>query len=179
MSRPRQVDAGVTLIEVLVSLAIFAVIGLAGLAVLNTVARTGERTDGRLERLSEIDRAFLVLRRDLMFAAPASLTLEQGRLGLARAEGADLRPITYQQEEARLLRVIGGSGAPVDQPLLSEVGEVSWRILAGGWQEDWPAAAPGGADPKAVELRLELPLAQQGTMQVITRLFPLLPRPLQ
>ena len=42
MNAKRAGDAGLSLIEVLVSLAIFAVIGVAGLTVLDTVARTGE-----------------------------------------------------------------------------------------------------------------------------------------
>ena len=75
MNAKRAGDAGLSLIEVLVSLAIFAVIGVAGLTVLDTVARTGENTEGRLERLADIDRAFLVIRRDLAQIAPIDVTL--------------------------------------------------------------------------------------------------------
>ena len=58
-------DAGFTLVEMLVALALFAAIGLAGFTVLDTVVRVRGGTEGRLERLGEIDRALALLTLDL------------------------------------------------------------------------------------------------------------------
>ena len=41
-------EAGFTLVEMLVALALFALVGLASFALLETVIRTRDRTEGRL-----------------------------------------------------------------------------------------------------------------------------------
>ena len=69
----RDREAGVTLTEVLVALVLFALIGGAGLAVLDQVLRVQARTDGRLERLAEVQRAMHLLTLDFMQATGGSL----------------------------------------------------------------------------------------------------------
>ena len=50
----RDPTAGFSLVEVLVALAIFALIGVAGFSMLDQVLRTQRLTEGRLERLAEL-----------------------------------------------------------------------------------------------------------------------------
>ncbi|MGR3502561.1 prepilin-type N-terminal cleavage/methylation domain-containing protein [Pseudaestuariivita sp.] len=153
----RRGEAGLTLIEVVVSLAIFAIIGLAGLALLNTVARTGDRTEGRLDRLSEIDRTFLVIRRDLAQIAPQPVTLEGGALTFARADGDGTATLTYLLDDGALIRQI--EAAPVlSQQLLSDITDMRWRLMdrARTWHDSWPPQGIGPeARPAAAELYLE------------------------
>ena len=58
----------------LVALVLFALIGGAGLAVLDQA-----RTDGRLERLADVQRAMHLLTLDFMQATGGSLGLERRR----------------------------------------------------------------------------------------------------
>lgn len=175
--RPRRVsDAGLSLIEVLVSLAIFAIIGVAGLAVLNTVSRTGERTDGRLDRLADIDRTFLILRRDLMQMDAASATLDAGVLRFLRPLKDGSVAVTYLSADGVLVRRIeGASSGDVDQRLLDDVSTALWQLMdgTGRWHAVWPPVA--GDDPQrphAAELSLDLSL-EGGQVGSIVRLFPL------
>lgn len=175
MRQPRRGDAGVTLIEVLVSLAIFAVIGLAGLAVLDTVARTGERTDGRLDRLSEIDRAFLIMRRDLAQATGVDTRLDSDALTFRRLHASGSLRVTYRIEDGTLRREVQtNSPQPVVQHMLPGVAAGGWRVLdnANQWTASWPpsGAAPS-ARPKAAELTLEIIRDGFAAPQSVTRLF--------
>lgn len=157
-------DAGVTLIEMLVALAIFAVIGVAGFTVLDTVVRTGDRTDGRLEALQSVDRALTVFDRDMTEALPGSLTADPGALRLRRPVGEDMADVTYRLAEGRLLREIGGEAAePVTQTLLQGVAAAELRLLdaAGDWQG--PDTLDRALPPfRAVELTLTLSPALAG-----------------
>ena len=175
MSTRRAQDAGLSLIEVLVSLVIFAVIGVAGLTVLSTVARTGEQTEGRLERLAEVDRAFLVIRRDLAQSLGADITLDNNALSFGRASEGQSLNITYLSEEDVLLRQIQGVAAtPVDQQLLSGIADMQWRLLDGArrWHTEWPPAGTDGpVRPTAAELTVGIWRMEAARPAVVTRLM--------
>ena len=74
----RDQEAGVTLIEMLVALSLFALVGIASFTTLDTILRVRERTDGRLEHLAQLDRALLVFGRDIVQADPGTVTLRDG-----------------------------------------------------------------------------------------------------
>ena len=171
----RSPEAGLTLVEVLVSLAIFAVIGAAGLTVLNTMARTSEASEGRLERLAEIDRALLVIRRDLLQLLPQPVTLTEDGLRHNRALGdSDAIGVAYRLEAGTLVRrVERATQDPVDQSLLEGVVSARWRLLDGAraWHGDWPPAGQeAGVPPFAAELALEVTQPRVADPQVLTRL---------
>lgn len=177
MSQKRSPDAGLSLIEVLVSLSIFALIGIAGLAVLNTVARTGERTDGRLERLAELDRAFLVVSRDLAQVTLAGMSLENGTLSFQRAGAQRPLDIAFLLQNTRLIRRVDlGTGMPVDQHLLPQVATLEWRLLDGAkrWHQLWPPASfDSPTRPLAAEVTLNIWREGIDAPQTLTRLFAL------
>jgi general secretion pathway protein J len=160
----------------LVAMSIFAVIGIAGLGILDTVLRTNDRTEGRLERLAEIDRALLILRRDLAQLDAAPVTLTDDTLSFQRA-GAD-RPVGIRfalDQNGTLTRNLADTtGEPVAQTLLTEVSTADWRLMDGArrWQDNWP---PGDdpAVPIAAELTLTLRLPMVSDPVSVTRLIAL------
>ena len=81
-------QAGVTLVEVLVALVIFALIGAAGFTVLDQVARVDRLTEGRLARLEAMQRAMRVLSVDFGQARAQGLAGQGGAVVLKRSGGA-------------------------------------------------------------------------------------------
>lgn len=66
---------GFTLLEILVAMAIFTVIGLASTAVLSTVIDSDELSSERVEKLQALQRAMLTVERDILqaIARPARI----------------------------------------------------------------------------------------------------------
>lgn len=176
---------GLTLIELLVALAVFAVLG--------TLSYRGvaQLVDGRvllgreLERWRALERALGLVETDLLqLAAPQPLAGNPPPLE-ASPGGGELRFITmsapqsprrvgYRVRDERLewRRWPGrdAGAAPDVDTLLDAVRAARWRFLdAGTWHDRWPPAS-GAPDrlPAAVELRLDL--ADIGT---VTRLYAL------
>ncbi|WP_438865603.1 type II secretion system minor pseudopilin GspJ [Neptunicella sp.] len=67
---------GFTLLEVLVSLAIFAIIGLASNAVLTSVIDSDHLSTERFAQLEKLQRAMLTIERDVMQAVPRHIRIE-------------------------------------------------------------------------------------------------------
>lgn len=61
--KPQQ---GFTLLEVLIAMAIFAVISLASFTIFDTVFSGDEKSKAKSERLNELNRAFIVIERDFL-----------------------------------------------------------------------------------------------------------------
>lgn len=167
----RQPDAGFTLIEVLVALALFALISGSGFAMLDQVLRAQSRTEGRLDRLAELQRAMYVVTGDFLQARGRSFTAEPNAAGTVigvRRNAADLQEgavhLTYRLTDGVLMRSVRRkSGSPIaEQALLAGVAAVAWRFYDPkvGWVNDWPLPGqlPGAAppNPRAIELRLDL-----------------------
>ena len=77
---------GFTLIEILVAMAIFALIGLASTGVLTTVINSDELSTERFAKLEELQRAMLTIERDILQAVPRSARLNGA---LAVTQGGD------------------------------------------------------------------------------------------
>ena len=152
---PRAPDAGVTLIEMLVALAISALIGVAGFAMLDGIVRMNDRAEADLTRLNALDRAFLVIGRDLAGADPRQL----------RVEGSVLRSgrkIEYRIEGDTLERHIVEPG--LKQRLLADVRSAEWRVFdrGGTAHADWP---PAGDVPDPVGVGLVLDAGEIGSVE--------------
>ncbi len=162
MMRARSGDAGITLVEMLVALMIFALVGLASFTTLDTILKVRARTDGTLEQIARIDRALLVFGRDLMQADPLSVVLDEATLS-AQVPGDD--PLRrFVLTEGTLIRQSGPAQTetPLEQPLIAGVSEIRFRVLdlAQVWHESWPEGA-AGPQARAAQMTLTLTTGQR------------------
>ncbi|MBU1346278.1 MAG: prepilin-type N-terminal cleavage/methylation domain-containing protein [Alphaproteobacteria bacterium] len=136
---------GFTLIEVLIALGLFALIGVAGFTLLDSVLRTQDATDTRLSRMAEIQRAMLVVSSDLdqltgsLAGSGAALSLQKTDLN------GGIVTVAYDLSGATLTRSVSGAGGQRVQILLTEVSGLRWTFhrRRGDWLETWPQdAAP-------------------------------------
>lgn len=159
----RGAEAGMTLVEVLVGLVLFALIGMAGFSVLDQVIRVQTGTEGRLARLAEIQRTMHIVTLDFMQASGGSLGLVDGAVSFRRDAATGEIAVSYGLEDRTLVRsVSGGPNAPVvRQSLLSGVDAIQWGFLApeGVWVESWPPAARPGASANPAAVALDLAMA--------------------
>ena len=147
--------AGFTLIEVIVSLLLFSLISLAGINLIETVLGVQNRTDGRADRVSQIDRALFLVSAD--FEQLTEGPERDGDTILLTRAGADRdHTITYRLADGSLHRAVDGS----DRVILNGLGTLGWRFFktSGGWNE-LPTTKEEPSRPRAVELTATL--AQQ------------------
>lgn len=144
-------SAGFTLVELLVSLLLFALISLAGVGLVETVIRVQERTEGRGERLAEIQRARFLLAADLeqIVAGPV---MEEETFTFLRGSAAGPYRVAYRFADGTLFREAGTVAAP----MLSGLSQFSLRYLkADGWTTQL-ATEEDPSRPRAVELGFAL-----------------------
>lgn len=170
MSHVRQ--AGFTLLEMMVALAIFAVIGLGGYQLLQGMLRNGEQVHEHGARLSDVERLFALLTRDLSQAAipthPALLTAGEApfitrsdgeeRLRLTRRNWlnplqeprSSLQRVAWRWSDGTLTRVNLSSGEA--GATFTGIQSLQLRFWSGsGWHTDWRTSH---RLPQAVEVIL-------------------------
>ena len=180
----RSPTAGFTLVEVLVALAIFALIGVAGFSMLDQVLRTQRQTDGRLERIAELQRAMHLMTLDFSQAIGASLTAKTGPEGASvawRRNATDASGgrffMEYTLAEGTLMRAVAVTeGSPLArQPLVTFVSAVDWQFYepSAGWGNEWPPVArtvlPGQTvpNPQAIAITITLADTDQQLRRVV------------
>jgi general secretion pathway protein J len=151
----------VTLVEALVALVIFALIGAAGLTVLDQILRVQSATEGRLQHLAAMQRTMHLVSQDFMQATGGSLRFADGAVAFRRDAAAGQLAVRYGLEDATLVRrVAGGFGGPsARQELLDGVTGVAWRFYGPdvGWIDRWPPGPLGPRrNPAAIALDLSL-----------------------
>ena len=175
MTPQRDRMAGVTLVEMLVALSLFAMVGLAAFTTLDTILRVRAQTDGRLEHLARLDRALMIFGRDMIEADPQAFTLEEGVLSATLQDGRTLR--RYLRSEGALHRQSGTPNAEpgLTQTLMEEVDTLTLRVLDNErtWHDIWPDPASDGA-ASAVDMTLEI--AGAGTLRRLVPLSQMVPK---
>lgn len=162
-------EAGFTLIELIISLALFALIAMAGLALVEALMGIQARTEGRLERLAELQRAMYVVDNDLSQASSGRIIGGGGELDFSRpmaAEGGLPVRVHYQLGSDTLLRSFRGRGLPQSgQRVLAGVGAMRWSFYqpATGWIDRWPPT-PELADTWPAAVAADIVLAPGGTV---------------
>ncbi len=179
MTETRSSTAGFSLVEVLVALALFALIGSAGFTMLDQVMRTQRQTEGRLEKLAELQRAVHLIRIDFTHANGASLAFESDTMPVSLrfqrsnlTTGAAPAEIVYSLDNDILQRAVRQSvDQPITiQPLLRDVTAAQWRFFdpIGGWTDQWPPRdrqiLPGQPNPNPKALELTVTLANRNEM---------------
>jgi len=173
---------GFTLVEVLVALAVFAVVGLMSAQLMSRTLANHESLSERSARLAEVQRAMLILKRDLvqisgrsvrdLFGDPlppvmigADGMMEFSRTGWRNplnSPRAEMQRVAYRIHEGHLHRAWWSvldraqDSEPVVQRLLSDVGQVEFFALDTNGDEHsfWPNQL-GGAPLAAIIMRLE------------------------
>ncbi len=181
MSPRRSAEHGFTLIELLVALLIFALLSMAGVALLRSSVSAQGAVSDHLDRLADVQLAVAAFDADLAQAtvrisrtdagtlAPAFFSrgaqsdmpiLQFVRGGWSNPEGSrrsTLQKVEYWWREGRIERIgypqVDGAPPPDPAILLDDVGALSLRFrdARGEWREDWTPAQPG-LMPRLVEM---------------------------
>ncbi len=165
MKRTLASDAGVTLVELIVALAIFALISLAGFTLVDSVLRVRDRTDGRLERLAAMQRTMQLLTADVEQAGSGPVVHVDDALVFRRVAATPDQSdvvVRYDLDDGVLRRAIGqGGGRP--QILLSGVEAVRWRFFTPdlGWT-DAPPPPLNGVERRPAAIEAELRVRSEG-----------------
>jgi general secretion pathway protein J len=156
MTRRSPSEAGFTLIEVMISLGLFGLIAVAGLALVSGIINVQGRTEVRLDRLAEIQRTMFVVSSDLDQIASGNVAGGGGGMSFTRSapgSGGPAIPVRYAVAGGALLRFVG----PRPQVLLSGVTGARWRFWDKGWTDHWPLDKKQvGKWPRAVEMQLQV-----------------------
>jgi general secretion pathway protein J len=81
---------GFTLIEILVAMAIFTVIGLASTGVLTSVINSDQLSSERFERLEKLQRAMLTIERDILQIVPRAVRINGDPVDTVISGGEDV-----------------------------------------------------------------------------------------
>jgi general secretion pathway protein J len=153
---------GFTLLELVIAMAIFAVLGLASWRLFDSVVRVQQGTAAHEREFRRLQRAMAVIERDLLhmteqpvLLTPTALQFQRGNwrnpLDQPRSERQSL---SYRLDEGVLWRESLMEGES-RQKLLEGVSGLRWRLFdsQSGWVNAWPVGA-GTQAPQAVELEV-------------------------
>jgi general secretion pathway protein J len=199
-------QAGLTLVELLVAVAVFSVLAAIAYQGLVSVANASAALGQEGERFARLQFAISLLERDLRQALPRPVRDQLGdpvpamagsnlQLRLTRAgwnnpigqQRADLERIQLQLEDDALIRLSWSvldrsrGSRPSRQTLLEGVGDLRFRFLDQSleWQNEWPPVRgleDAGDEPWPLAVSIRLDSEHYGSIE---RLFSLvaMPRP--
>jgi general secretion pathway protein J len=181
MNLPNTTHCGFTLLELLVALAVFAILAVAAYGGLRNVLFTRVAVEAQTQRLAAVQLAIHRLSQDLEQAVPRGIRDEYGapqaallgdalageRLILTRAGWANplgqprasLQRVAYQVRGNQLWRLHwpvldrGGLAEPREMRVLDQVREFRIRFLDenASWRNDWPPPASAGNGPRDLD----------------------------
>ncbi len=193
---------GFTLLEVLIAVAIFAVLSALAYGGLSSVLNASMKTRLANEQLQSLQLAMSLIQQDMIQIANRPVTDEFGQPAPALKSGSEferiieftrrgwrnpagarrstLQRVAYQLNENTLERLYWRQldRAPnpemVRLPLLEKVKSLSFRYLgqAGAWREEWPPLTAAPGAPVGLPRAIEMKLETEQWGE-ITRLFAL------
>ena len=173
---PEAGETGFTLIELMISLGLFALIAVAGLALVEGIINVQGRTEKRLDRLADLQRTMFVVSSDVEQIADGPISGGGASLSITRAApgmGGAAVPLRYDVVSGALVRTIG----PAPQLVLAGVANVRWRFWDGTWVDRWPVdEANKDKWPRAVALEMQV-TGPGGTPGSLRRVITLPVRP--
>ncbi|OBX19801.1 hypothetical protein A9995_04370 [Erythrobacter sp. QSSC1-22B] len=165
---PTDESGGFTLVELLVSLLLFALISLAGVGLVETVIGVQQRTEGRSERLSELQRVLYLVTADIEQLSSGPL-IEGGTMVFTRSSAVGDYPVVYRFADGALYRQTGDT----ELPILMGVAGMGLRFYKNGAWTVTPVTQEDPVRPEAVELILELAPQPSQTAGPVRRLIEL------
>ena len=132
-------QGGFTLLELLIALTIFALLGLGGWRLFDAVVRVQQATQSHEQALRGLQRAVAVIERDLLHITEQPVVLNAGQLSVQRSNWRN--PLDQPRSERQELtyRLLGdvlwresraeGSLTVQRQKLLEDVVDLRWRLL--------------------------------------------------
>jgi len=165
---------GFTLLELLLALALFALLAVACWRLFDVLMRTEATASKHAQELRSLQRTLAILERDVRHGVFASnnaangygVSLRGAHLQWLRAgernpldlPRSGLRLLDYRLEQDGLWRNSREleQGHSHSQRLLAGVTKVSWRLFHRelGWQAEWPVSTDSRAAPQALEVVL-------------------------
>ena len=176
----RRQSAGLTLIELMVALAVFAVLGVLSFRALSAASNSQARLDENFLRWTALARSmnrietelFEVVSRQADPGSPLGAALQLtpaaagsgGELDFLRLDaGHGVRRVGFRRREQKLEWLLWEGreavGSPQVEILLDNVQDLRWHFIADGQRQDvWPPdAARRGSLPAAVIVEIDLP----------------------
>lgn len=170
----RSQQGGFTLLELLLAVAIFALLAVGSAQLTDSMLRADGARQAQADELRALGRALSLIQRDAVqgvfvaelrhaaFAVSLHGSRVQWLVGAQQAPGAaaqsELRVVEYWLDDGTLWRrrrsLEQGEGRA--QRLLEGVEELRWRIHAQGkgWLQHWPGAEAPEQAPDALEISL-------------------------
>ena len=170
--RPEAGESGFTLIELMISMGLFALIAVAGLALVEGIIKVQGRTEQRFDRLADLQRAMFVVSSDLDQVSRGPVAGGANAVSFSRTApgiGGASVALKYAVTNGALVRQIG----PAPQLLLTGVTAARWRFWDGAWRDRWPIDAEHRDDwPQAIEVEMQVagPGGTPGTVRRVVTL---------
>ncbi|HEF4760394.1 TPA: type II secretion system minor pseudopilin GspJ [Pseudomonas putida] len=147
-------QTGFTLLELVIAIAIFALLGLASWTLFDGVVRLQQGAIAHERALRSLQRAVAVIERDLLHITEQPIVLEQTQLQWQRSHWrnpldqprSERQALTYRLDNGALWRESRGEGTLIvqRQKLLEDVRHLSWRLFDGqaGWRSHGRVKTP-------------------------------------
>ena len=185
-------DAGFTLVEILIAMAVFAVISVITYTTLTSAINVSNRTSGVAQSLADIQRVLMLMERDLIQMAPRPVLDEYGEEqpaffinGLstegfeftrggyqnpARLPRSLLKRIAYEVRDEKLYRKTWRvldratqTEPEFEEPLIEGVTRFEIAAYENDWVERWPPEEAGSQAQPGPD---ELPRAVRVLMEI-------------
>jgi general secretion pathway protein J len=180
--KPTGGQSGVTLLELLVVVAVFAIMSATAYSSLRSSLKAEENFDRSMKELETVQMSLAILQRDIMQLSPrtvrdalgdseAAIVLFNGQdlfftrggnFSSLKLDQTELTRVAWSLRDEQLIRSYWQrldstqGDQPLGAPLLSNVSNLQIRVLDqnGIWHLNWPIAGSGRI--RALELTLEL-----------------------